>query len=147
MSDDRLDYPFIVAVVQVAGFKRSIRCNSRLTGRLANLLYTLAEHIGRPIPYDDLCHRLRVSKPSVHIYLGILRKKLHYDWLLECPHNRGVRLCYIGTPFSEADRIHVELEPIIHGRVGLPHSMATKIAMSEGMYRAWEHKRAAKKND
>ena len=126
MCEGERDYPVVVAEVWVGNYRRKVRCNSTLRQQEANLLFVLGEHVSRPIPIDDICHRMRISHADMKVHASNIRKKLHYDWIIDTVPNRGLRLCYIGTPLSDAGTTNVQVAPVIHGRVGLKHDLATK---------------------
>ena len=108
MDDDGY---FVVATVDAGGEQRSIMCNKRPSAQEINLLYTLGEHVSRIMSVDDVCHRMKISVNAMRIIACKLRKKLHYDWTVDAVSNKGLRLCYIGSPLSEADRTVVEFDP------------------------------------
>ena len=100
----------VVAVVWAGDEQRAVQCSKRPSPKEANLLHVLGEHVSRVITLDEACDQMKVSVNALRITATKLRKKLHHDWTIEAVNNKGLRLCYIGSPLAEADRTIVEFD-------------------------------------
>ena len=101
---------FTAAVVTDSrGRQYDVKCSSPLDPKQANLLFALGEHVNNIIPTDDLCHRLKISVGHLRVVVCMLRKRLHYDWVINAVPNKGFRLCYLGGGLSRSKRTSVVL--------------------------------------
>lgn len=111
MSISELEYSVVARVSTGNGTQRPVLCSKRPSPQETNLIFVLGEHVSRVIPIDDICHRMRTTVMTVRVVASKLRRKLHYDWIIESVPNEGMRLCYIGSALAEADKTFVKLNP------------------------------------
>lgn len=105
ISED--DY-IIIAYIGAGDVRCPLKCNRKPRPREANLIHVLAEHINRTHDVDVVCARLRMSTNMLRVTMSMLRKKLHYDWLLPWICGQGIGLYYVGGSLAEADRTYIE---------------------------------------
>lgn len=132
----------VVATVMADGISREVMCSSMLSPLEANILYVLGEYVGRPLPIEDVCHRLRSTRSNFGMGLSLLRGKLHGDWIVDYVRNYGPRLSYIGGPLTLASRTQVEMSPSVlaHWSSTRQISKEVKEKIRQTMYRHEEAK-------
>ena len=109
VDSDYDKYPVRVAVVSTdGGYSRDLYCTHVPPAQELNFICIMAEHVGRYVYADELCHRLKVSLDCARVYACRLRREVRPDWLLDSCYvdGHGFRLCYVGGPLLEARRTY-----------------------------------------